>query len=177
MDAKFVDILTRRFPSLTRNEIEQACLLVELQNSGIDGPLAYRMVYCACIDRIRKEQRLAQRFPSYDVENFPELLLGVMDPVYQKLREKEEWERVLSGLPYASRKLAKIAQQEANRFAKENIGENIWTRVNATVIRQRTKERFISWEWNHSEKAYFRARASLVDALRRNRRRNKESKR
>lgn len=171
MDKQYIDILTRKFPSLTRSEIEQACLLAELRTGEDDLRLAYRMVQCACLNRLKKERRLQYWFPSYNVDNFPSDILGT-DHMMQLMMEEEEWEDVVEHLPRAARKLANIAQDASVEFACQHKGENVWTQHNLSLMRSRIKQRFIDWEWNHSEKAYFKARRILVSALRRNRRKN-----
>jgi len=175
MDQKFIDSLTRKFPSLTRSEIEQACLLSELR-AGEDNPrLAFRMVQCACLNQMRKERRRSYLFPSYDVDNFPEELLGT-DQMMNLLMEQEDWREVVEHLPRVARKLANIAQDASAEFACQHKGENVWTQHNLSLMRSCIKKRFIDWEWNHSENAYFKARRILVSALRRNRRNNNGGK-
>ena len=188
MDKQYIDILTRKFPSLTRSEIEQACLLAELRTGEDDLRLAYRMVQCACLNRLKKERRLQYWFPSYhnkqesfgrstvgglglDEDDFTEYVLGT-DHMMSMMMEEEEWEDVVEHLPRSARKLANIAQDASVEFACQHKGDNVWTQHNLSLMRSRIKQRFIDWEWNHSENAYFKARRILVSALRRNKRKN-----
>lgn len=168
MDKKFIDILTRRFPSLTRSEIEQACLMAELQTGGGNNKLAFNMVRFSCLKRLRKEAQLAALFQSYDTPEFPEELMGVSESFVKHMEQQEEWETTLKGLPKPARMLARIATEESERFANEHTLLSVWSRRGLSEMRQRIKQRFISWHWWHSENAYYRARRSLVKVLNRN---------
>ena len=62
MEKKYIDALTRRFPSLTRAEIEQAVLLAELRTGRNNGGLVWRMVWCAAQNRVKREKVLCSKF-------------------------------------------------------------------------------------------------------------------
>jgi hypothetical protein len=166
MDKKFIDILTRKFPSLTRNEIEQACLLAELRVDAHSKRLAYRMVECACIKRMRTEKRIAEMFVSYDSNDFPKRKLGTCDTHMEAWLNEEEWHAVVRSLPRKARTLAWFAQEEAQAFAEANPTLPIWTRQNLSTLRNRVKQRFLAWEYNHSRDEYYRARSQILEAMR-----------
>ena len=166
MERKYIDALTRRFPSLTRAEIEQAVLLAELRTGRNNGGLVWRMVWCACMNRVKREKVLCSKFPSYDNENFPETLLAAIDPEFEKMMEEEEWTATLRTLPKISRKLAEIAQTEAIRHFDAG---GTWTRASLEALRVRIRSVFLAWEFNHDKRVYYRARRILIRALRRHR--------
>jgi len=170
MQKKFVDILCSRFPSLMRAEIEQACLLAEGRIEEDNDRLAFRMVTCACLNRLKKEKRLAHGFPSYDGLKFPKELLSDNNTAQLLKQEQEEWADTIGHLPSRVKKLVQIAQEEANAFAKANHQAGVWTRQGLTTVRQAIKARFIGESWTHSENGYYTARRRLIRALRRNKR-------
>ena len=173
MERKYIDALTRRFPSLTRAEIEQAVLLAELRTERNNGGLVWRMVWCACMNRVKRESVLRSKFPSYGNENFPETLLAAIDPEFENMMEEEEWEATLRTLPKVSRKLAEIAHTEALLHFKMSGGT--WTRASVEALRVRIRSVFLAWEFNHDERVYYRARRFLIRALRRHRKNTRQS--
>lgn len=174
MEKKYIDILASKYPSLQRAEIEQACLLAELRVGEENVKLAWRMVQCACLNKLKKNSRLNEKFPSYDVENFPEVLLKGDDPFATEKERKEEWEEVVKNLPKNAKKLVEITKNETEYFTHLNPHVSLWKSKHLSLLRKRIKERFIEWEWNHSEAGYYRARKILVKSLRRNRRLKKD---
>lgn len=173
MDKNYVDGLCNKFPSLSRNEIEQACLLAELRVGEQNTRLAWRMVQCACLNRLRREAMLQAKFPSYDVDDFPEALLKERVSEMELLLRDQEWDDVVSKLPRRAKKLAQIAQDETAHLVRLNPHVDVWTRQTLSILREKIKARFVEWEWNHSTAGYFKARRQLVEAFNRNRRKER----
>ena len=169
MEKKFIDILCAKFPSLDRKEVEQGVLLAELRIGEEQPKLAFRMVVCACHNRIKRDARRAARFPSYDNHNFPETLLskGLL------VVTKEEWDEVIAHQSRNVRRLAQIASEEASYFTALNPTESVWSRETLSLLRSRIKQRYLDRSWTHSTRGYYKARAGLVTALRRNMRKKK----
>ena len=157
MDKRYLGLLAKRFPTLTRREIEQTVLLAEWK-VGDNGPLVWRVATNALLDQIRRCQRYLGRMVSF------EWLFGD-NYLVERYREEEEWRHILYGLPLPARQLARLARQEAERF--EDVPDGIWRQHNLSELRRRIKREYIAWDKNHSERSYFRARAILVKALRR----------
>lgn len=169
MNKNYVDGLCNKFPSLSRSEIEQACLLAELRVGEENTRLAWRMVQCACLNRLKKEARLQSKFPSYNVDGFPEVLLKKHVSEMELLLREQEWFDVVDKLPRRAKKLAEIAQDETEHLVRLNPHLDVWTRQTLSILRDKIKARFIEWEWNHSEAGYFKARKQLVEVFKRNR--------
>lgn len=173
MDKKFIDILSAKYPSLTRAEIEQACLLAELRTGEEHARLAFKMVNYACLMRLRKDRAFNQRLVSYDQFENPEEYGGIEETFIAEIEREEEWEEVLRNLPLPCRMLAEIAKDEARMFASRCSTDAIWTRKTLETIRERIKHRFIEWEWNHSRWAYYKARKRLLNAMHRHERKTR----
>ena len=176
MEAHFIDILCKRFPSLSRIEICQSVLLAELK---ADCPrLVYTVALRDMLMQLRKDRPWASRIAdieqllheedrrdtdrrrSADVDP-----LAAPDTIFEAWMLDEEWHAIIVGLPPLARKLAEIAKRCAEAF--EDLPGGVWSRDNLIELRRRVKRDFVFWERRHSENKYFIARATLVKALRR----------
>jgi len=170
MQKRYVDILTRKFPSLSRLEIEQTVLLSELRYG--EGPLSAVDVKCDLLNMIKANGLREKRFVSLeslsadDYERHKHSLSCTDELLEQRIVE-EEWETLYRGLPALARKLACIAKQEATNF--ENVPGGIWTGENLKELRRRIKREFNAWAGDKSQRKYRLARWTLVKALHRNR--------
>ena len=157
-----LDCLRRRFPMFGTVELIQELLLAEFETGTTDN-LSLRAAQCNLLDLLRKQRRFDRMFaPLEEAEH-----VGVNDVALELYFSDDEWRTVEHGLPYPAQKLARIARHQAEGF--EDVPGGIWTRENLTELRRRIKREFINWDRDHSERAYYRARAILVLALHRNR--------
>jgi len=168
MQKKFIDILDCTFPQIDRCDIEQAVLIAELRVGQHKPRLISRMVKCACMNKIKMEARHSARYPSYDAGG--SWLITEDSVTALLMKEQEEWDETIGKLPRRVKKLVQIAQEEADAFASLNPHGELWTRQALSKLRHAIKHHFIDWEWNHSENGYYKARRTLVEALRRNKR-------
>lgn len=164
MEKRFVDILTRQFPFLSRAEIEQEVRLAELLSGA--GPLAWRRTKFKLIDIARKEMLFRSRFLSlFDCDGIENI--ATEDRALRMLDEADEWREIRRNLPIRARKLAEIAEHHAQRF--EDVPGGMWTYANLRELRRRIRRDYIAWDWRHSYRAFYETRAILVRALERNR--------
>lgn len=163
---RIVDILCRKFPLMHRHEIEQEIELAHLLTDDI--PFVVCIARRRLTDQVRKAEVWNRHFASFDAPGFDGDLTRVDgDLLLERFFSDDEWSHVSAGLPYPAQKLAAIARRQAERF--EDVPGGIWTRQNLTELRRRIKREFVAWQRDHSERAYFRARQTLVTALRRHR--------
>ena len=163
MTTRQLDCLRRRFPMFERIELIQELLLAELETET-DGNLALRAAQCNLLDQLEARRRRQARYPSISEVGENE---GGVDVALELYFSDDEWRSVERGLPYPAQKLARLARREAERF--EDVPGGVWTQQNLTELRRRIKREFIAWDRDNSERAYYRARATLVAALHRNR--------
>lgn len=160
--------LRRRFPRLSAHEIEQELAMAEVLTD--EFRLVWTIAKRRLIDGLRRESAIAAKFDSYDAPWFDEDLLRCDgDLLLERYFSDDEWSSVAAGLPYPAQKLAAIARRQAELF--EDVPGGIWTSQNLTELRRRIKREFVAWDRDHSERAYFRARQTLVTALHRHRKR------
>ena len=164
---RIVGILGRQFPTLPTREIEQEVELARLLTDEI------ALVVCTAKHRLLDQRRKAavynRYFASYDAPGFDGRSAACdSDLLLERYFSDDEWSHVSAGLPYPAQKLAAIARRQAERF--EDVPGGVWTKENLTELRRRIKREFVAWQRDHSERAYFRARKTLVAALRRHRR-------
>ena len=169
MTRRQVDCLRKRFPMFQTIEVIQELLLAELETENM-GNLALRAAQCNLLDQLRSQRRHGAKFFNLsEMDPIP-----VTDVALELYFSDDEWRAVEHGLPYPSQKLARIARQQAEGF--EDVPGGMWSRENLTELRRRIKREFVAWDRDHSERAYYRARAMLVTALHRNRRRRGTTK-
>ena len=161
MHRKFINMLCKRFPSLSTNEIEQAVLLAELRTN--DPPFAWRIAHYAMLTEEQKEARYRKKLLWVAMHEPDECTTAEFD----RMLEEEEWRRFLCRLPLPVRRLAEIAEEEA--FAFEIGDDGMWCRKPLAKLRNEIKRKWIAWDRNHSEWAYKKTRCVLVDALRNHR--------
>ena len=163
---RLISKLRRDFPRQTTHEIEQEIALASLltEEPALIAHIAKRRLQ----DIRRRDAVLDRYFTSYQTSSFDEDELACdHDLLLEQYFSSDEWSAVAAGLPYPAQKLAKIARRQAEAF--EDVPSGVWTKQNLTELRRRIKREFMAWQHDHSERAYFRARQTLVTALRRHR--------
>ena len=160
-----IDSLRRRFGrTLDEGEIEQQILLAELRAElgGLSREEALTFVVArrALAKQERSVLRWQQRHSSVMLP-----FLSCDDRVFEEWVQHEEWQHMLSTLPYPARKLAEIAQEESEAYHLVYGSALCANRL--SILRGRIKNRWVAWERNHSVGAYYRFRKILIAMLRR----------
>ena len=165
MDDKFVNILIAKFfGEISSDEIVQAIRIAEMQSGGDQPSLVFVRVKNACIDKVRRSAFERKLFTPID-----DIAPGSEPFTENDFRESErQWAETLATMPRDARRLAEIAEDVAQTFVPHD-GESIWTRKNKSRMLEIIKRRFIETDWNHSRRAYHRARKRLLQHLNRRR--------
>jgi hypothetical protein len=164
MDKGHINQLLHRFPNLSSAEVMQQIAIAEFLAAGRGARLAWTIALRDLLNIEDKRRRMARRFcTSIDDESSgAALTLAVFDSPCEEV----DWQAFLSGLRPLARRLARIAQREAERF--EDVDRGVWYRPNLKELRRRVKAAFLNEVGG--EHKYELAKRTLVDALRKHER-------
>lgn len=166
MEKFFINCLCRAFGDFERREVEQFVRLAELRTENVK--LAFQKAAWNMQTQRESRNRYYARMGMLDDTMASRDAIWHKDE-FERYLDEEEWHGILGQLPLSARMLAHIAKAEAEAFA----GDPRWvlSRKQREMLVAQIRRRFIAWHKRHSQSAYETAKAQLMAALQRNRKR------